>query len=444
MPRSREGGPAAAPVSPIRTPAETALVEAFALARERLPGDRDARARAFAPLADGLPHRRVEDWKYTDLRALLREIKPLAEPPDAAAIGAVRHAGLPLAADEAIRLVLVNGAFVPALSDVAALPEGIELVPLGHALGEGHSALARLGEAGAPAANAAVALATAFAGDGLIIRVRAGVRVERPILIAHAQHGEGHAAYVRHLVIAEPGAELTLVESHAGAGAHQTGSLLEVVAGQGAVLRHLKLQGEAIETVHLSTLAVRLEAGSHFDSLVVERGAVLARQQIFVTFAGEGARAALHGVALVGGTRHLDTTAVVDHAVPGCTSTEEFKAAIDGRARAVFQGRIVVAPRAQHTDARMMMRALMLSDGGEADLKPELRIDADDVQCAHGATASAVDEQQIFYLAARGIPRSEAEAMLVEAFAAAVLDAAPDGLRGAVDALAATWLKERN
>ncbi|HVV94394.1 MAG TPA: Fe-S cluster assembly protein SufD [Hyphomicrobiales bacterium] len=429
---------------PIRTPAETALVEAFALARERLPGDPDVRARAFAPLEKGLPHRRIEEWKYTDLHALLREVKPLAAPPDAAAVKAIRKGGLPLGKAEAIRLVLVNGSFVPALSDLDALPAGVEVVPLGRALAEGQPWLARLGEAGAPADNAAVALAAAFAGDGVMIRLAAGAEVERPILLAHVQQGDGHAAYARSLVIAEARASATLVESHSGPGAHQTGSLLEILAGQGASLRHVKLQGEAAGTVHLATLAVRLDAAAAIDSLVVERGAALARQQMFVTFAGEGARAALKGVTLAGGIRHLDTTAVIDHAVPGCISTEQFKAVIDGRARAVFQGRINVAPRAQKTDARMVMRALMLSEGSEADLKPELWINADDVQCAHGATASAIDEEQIFYLAARGIPRPEAETMLVEAFVAEVLDAAPEAVRAAARALAATWLKERD
>jgi Fe-S cluster assembly protein SufD len=444
MPRSPESWPAAVPVTVARTTAEAALVEAFALARDSLPGDPEARVRAFAPLEEGLPSRRVEDWKYTDLHALLREVKPLAAPPDAAAVAAVRKAGLPLGKDAAIRLVLVNGAFVPALSDLDALPHGLEIVPLGRALAEGHPWLAHLGEAGAPAENAAVARAAAFAGDGVMIRLAEGVRVDRPILLAHVQDGDGHASYARSLLMAEPGATATLVESHTGAGAHQTGSLLEILAGRRSVLRHVKLQGEAQETIHLSTLAVRLDAAAEFDSLVVERGAALARQQMFITFAGESARAALKGVTLAGGTRHLDTTAVIDHSVPGCISTEEFKAVIDGRARAVFQGRITVAPHAQKTDARMVMRALMLSEGAEAFLKPELRIDADDVQCAHGATASAIDEAQIFYLAARGIPRPEAESMLVEAFVAEVLDGAPEGLRDAVGALAATWLEERN
>jgi Fe-S cluster assembly protein SufD len=428
----------------MRTAAETALAEAFALAAPGLPGDADIRARAFAPLAEGLPHRRIEEWKYTDLRALLRAVKPLASPPDGAAVDALLAAGLPLAEIDAVRLVLVNGALVPALSDLDALPAGVEIVPLGRALADGHPWLARLGEAGAPPANAAVALAAAFAADGVMIRIAEGVHVARPIHLASIQIGEGHAAYGRSLLIAEPGSAATLIESHSGAGAHQTGNLLEILAGAGAALSHVKLQDEAAESVHLSTLAIRLDADSRFDSLLVERGAALARQQLFVSFGGERAKAALRGVMLVGGVRHLDTTLVLEHTAQNCTSTEHFKAVLDGRARAVLQGRITVAPGAQHTDARMDMRALMLSEGSEADLKPELEIYADDVLCAHGATASALDDEQRFYLEARGIPSGEAEAMLIEAFVAEVLDAAPAYLRDAVGALAASWLKERN
>jgi Fe-S cluster assembly protein SufD len=410
-----------------------------------LPGNAAERARAFAPLREGLPHRRVEAWKYTDLRARLREMKPLAAPPGAELIAAVRARGLPLAKVPAARVVLLNGSFVPELSDLSPLPDAVEWAPLGAALAAGHPLLARLGTAGAPPDNAAVALAAAFAADGVLLRVPAGLQLDLPLHILHLDDGEDHAAFGRSLVVAEPGASLTLVESHGGGtGAHQTGRLLEILAEDGATVRHLKLQDEGLDSIHLSTLAVRLGAKARLDSLGIERGALLARQQIFVAFAGEDAGAAIGGAALAGGTRHLDTTLRIDHAVPGGATAARFHSALDGEARSVFQGCITVAAGAQHTDARMVARALLLSEGCEADLKPELEIYADDVQCGHGATASALDEEQLFYLEARGLPRPEAEAMLVEAFIAEVLEGAPDGLRAAADALAAGWLVARD
>jgi Fe-S cluster assembly protein SufD len=371
-------------------------------------------------------------------------VKPLAGPPDAALIAAIKARGLPLAGVAAARIVLLNGSFVPELSDLSALPAAVEWAPLGRALGENHPLLPLLGTAGAPADNAAVALAGAFAADGILLRVPAGVNVAAPLHIVHLQHGEDHAAFGRSLVIAEQGAALTIIESHGGAGAHQTGSLLEIVVEKDAAVRHLKLQDEAPDSVHLSSLAVRVGANGRFDSLGIERGGALARQQLFVSFAGEGARAALSGVALAGGLRHLDTTLQIDHTAESCISTARFHTVLDGQARSVFQGRITVAAGAQHSDARMIARALMMCEGCEADLKPELEIYADDVQCAHGATAGALDEEQVFYLQARGLPRAEAEIMLLEAFIADVLDAAPPVARAAADALAAGWLERRD
>jgi Fe-S cluster assembly protein SufD len=268
--------------------------------------------------------------------------------------------------------------------------------------------------------------------------------IDVPLHIIHLQDGEGHAAFARSLVVAEEGAALTVVESFGGSGAHQVGSLLEIVVEKDAAVRHLKLQDEGSESIHLSSLAVRVGENARFDSLDVERGGGLARQQLFVSFAGEGARVALSGVALAGALRHLDTTMEIAHTAESCTTAARFHTVIDGEARSVFQGRITVAPGAQHTDARMMSRALLLCEGCEADLKPELEIYADDVQCAHGATASALDEEQVFYLQARGLPKPEAEIMLMEAFIAEVLETAPEALRPAADALAGGWLAARD
>jgi len=429
----------------IRTAAETALAEAFEAARAVLPGDPEVRARAFDAVAQGLPHRRVEEWKYTDLRALMREARPLAQVPGEKDIAALRAAGLPLGDVDALRLVVLNGTLVPELSDLDRLPAGVELVPLANALATAHPLLKRLGEAGAPGDNAAIALNTAFVSDGALVHVSEGVKLDRPLHVVFAQAGAGHAAYGRVLVVADKGAAFDLIESHAGEGAHQTNSYVEILAGDDTAIRHTKLQTESLSALHLGTLAVTLGARAKFDSLAVARGSAVARQQVFLTFAGEGIEANLRGVSLVGGKRHLDTTLLVDHVKPGGISREQFKAALEGEGRSVFQGKIIVRQAAQKTDGRMMTKALMLSDSAEADLKPELEIYADDVQCAHGATCGALDEEQVFYLMARGLPRAEAEAILVAAFVEDVFDTVEDdALREALTAVAEEWLAARN
>src|SRR5690606_1882000 len=187
-----------------------------------------------------------------------------------------------------------------------------------------------------------------------------------------------------------------------------------------------KLQNEDLSAQHLATLAIKLGADSKLTTVNVSRGAALARQQIHLLFEGDTTNASVNGIALSGGRRHLDTTLFVDHASYGCESREQFKQVLDGESRSVFQGKILVRQNAQKTDGRMMMRALMLSEGSEADLKPELEIYADDVQCAHGATCAALEEEYLFYLMARGIPKKEAEAMLIEGFIGDVLEAVED------------------
>lgn len=431
-------------IRPVKTEAETKLVEQFTAAKAALPGDRNARETAFAAIVEGLPHRRVEDWKYTDLRALMKDAKPLAGAPSEAEIDAAR-ALVPLTGLETTRIVFVNGTLVEALSDYSMLPGPVDVVPLAQAYANDHLLLARFGESGVPADNAAVALNTAFVSDGVLIRIPAGVILQKPIHLAFAQTGAGHAAYTRVLLVVEEGAGVTLIESHTGAGAHQTNSYVEILAGDRTQVTAVKLQDEDRSTQHLATLAIKLGAEAKLTTVNVGRGSALARQQLHVLFEGDNTNASLNGISLSGGRRHLDTTLFVDHASYGCESREQFKQVLDGESRSVFQGKILVRQNAQKTDGRMMMRALMLSEGSEADLKPELEIYADDVQCAHGATCAALEEEYLFYLMARGIPRKEAEAMLIEGFIGDVLETVEDeALRAELNAVTDEWLRVRD
>jgi Fe-S cluster assembly protein SufD len=439
-----------AEVRPIRTAAEQALAEAFAarkpgLAHDPLAPQREAAFRRFE--AEGLPHRRVEDWKYTDLRALMREAKPLAGPPDAAGIARAKNAGGLVRGIETRRLVLVDGAFVPELSDLAALDPGLTIVPMARALAAGDPQVVRLIGTVAPIDDIAAALNTAFMGDGVAIRLADGATLAHPIHLVFAYTGTTAAAvFARSLVVVGNGARASLIESHEGLDDidYQVNNALELMIGDDARVDHLKIGQEGARALHISTLMAALGARAKFNDLSFTTGGAVVRNQLHVRFAGEQAQAAIGGASLLKGRQHVDTTLVVDHAVRGGTSRELFKSVLDGESRAVFQGKIIVRPGAQQTDGRMMTRALLLSEDAEADNKPELEIFADDVQCGHGATAGALDQDMLFYLKARGIPPQEAEALLIQAFVGEAIEAVEhEGLREALMAAAAAWLQAR-
>ena len=441
---------AMADVKVIRTAAETGLAHAYAQARDRLPGD-DAiaaqRAAAFDLFArEGLPHRRVEEWKYTDLRVLMREAKPLAGPPDAAAKARAKSAGAILGDVECRRLVFVDGAFVPELSDTAALEPGLRVTSLAAALADADPTLVdKIGRL-APANDVAVALNTALMGDGAVIRIGAGATIERPLHLVFVAGDKPVATFMRSLVVAEEGARAMLVESHEGLAGndYQVNAALELFVGDEAHVDYVKIIGEGAEALHISTLAAAIGGRARFNAFTFTTGGAVVRNQLFLRFDGEGTVAGIRGATLIKGRQHADTTLVASHIARGCQSRELFKAALDGEAHGVFQGRIIVRPGAQQTDAKMMTQALLLSERAEADNKPELEIFADDVQCGHGATAGALDPELKFYLIARGIPAAEAEALLIQAFLGEAVEGIEHaGLREALMEEVAAWLGAR-
>jgi Fe-S cluster assembly protein SufD len=440
-----------AEVATIKTAAETGLAQAFSQARGRLPGDeaiaarRDAAFDLFAK--QGLPHRRIEDWKYTDLRALMRDAKPLAAPPDAAAKARVKDAGGLLSDIEARRLVFVDGVFVPELSDLRNLEPGLAIGSLAQALSDGDPILAaHLGRL-APANDIAVALNTAFMGDGAVIRIAAGATIEHPLHLLFVVSDKPAATFVRSLVVIEQGARAMLMESHEGpAGSdYQVNAALELFAGDRAHVDHVKIIGEGADALHVSTLAAAVGAHARFNSFTFTAGGAVVRNQLFLKFDGEGTVAGIRGATLLKGSQHADTTLIADHIARDCQSRDVFKTVLDDEGHGVFQGRIIVRPHAQKTDAKMMTQALLLSERAEADNKPELEIFADDVQCGHGATAGALDDDLKFYLMARGIPPAEAEALLIQAFLGEAIEGIEHaGLREALMESIAKWLRERN
>jgi Fe-S cluster assembly protein SufD len=427
------------------------LSDAFAIARERLPGAgkvADIRQRAFEAYERvGLPHRRIEDWKYTDLRVLMREVLPLAAAPDAAALKRA-GAALKLHAIQGVRrLVLVDGAFAPKLSETGSLEKGLGIRTLREALEGGDAALHA--QLFAPEnSDPMVALNSAMMTDGLVIDVADGAVLTQPLHIVHIASGAVPSAmFTRSLLNLGKAANATLVESYIateGAKTYQAHDSLIVSIGDGARLDHVRLVEDDREAFNISSSVVTLGAHAHFNTFGITSGSHVSRYQAVIAFAGEGSRVETNGVNLLNGRQHADTTLFLDHAVPNCASREIFRAVVDDRGHSVFQGRIIVRPHAQKTDAKMMTRALLLSDEAEADNKPELEIFADDVTCGHGATTGALDESLLFYLRARGLSEKEAQALLIQAFVGEAIESiANDALRELVISAAQRWLAAR-
>jgi Fe-S cluster assembly protein SufD len=444
-------------ITPIRTAAETHLAEAFAALRCGLAGDavaarREAAFRRFE--AHGLPHRRVEEWKYTDLRTLMRDVKPLAGAPDADAKARASSAGGIFAAAGARRIVFVDGAFVPELSDLADIEPGLTIRSLADVLGRSAGvppALLQEGgrDARAPAeGDVAYVLNIAFMGDGAVIDVAAGVDIARPLHLVFV-HGarQATAVFSRSLAVLGPESGLTLLESHEGPDAvdYQVNTALDLVVGDRARFDRIKVNTDGDAALHLATLSATIGAKAHVSDFAFLTGGHVVRNQLFVRCEGAGTSLRLGGASLLKGRQHGDTTLLVDHAAGGCEARELFKSVLDGASRGVFQGKIIVRPQAQKTDARMMARALLLSDEAEADNKPELEIFADDVQCGHGATSGALDPNLRFYLMSRGIPEKEAEALLIQSFIGEAIDTVGhEGVRAALTAATEQWLAGRS
>ena len=439
-------------VAVAKTNTGRALGEAFTVARERLPGSgmvMDARRKAFEDFERlGLPHRRVEDWKYTDLRVSMREVLPLAAAPDQAALTRAASALKSLPVDGARQLVLVDGLFAPQLSNLAKLEKGLAIRTLRDVLKSGNDAIRnQLLQADNPS-DSMIALNTAMMMDGVVIEASDGAELAQPLHIVHIASGGSPAAMVtRSLLSVGDNTKVTLIESFIaaeGAKAYQVHDALVVSIAANARLDHVRLMQDSRDAFNISTVLVTLGAKSHFNTFNLTGGGNLSRYQAFITFAGEHSRVETNGVNLLNGTQHGDTTLFLDHAVPNCASREVFRAVLDDRAHSVFQGRIMVRPDAQKTDAKMMTRALLLSDEAEADNKPELEIFADDVTCGHGATTGALDESLLFYLRARGLSEKEAQALLIAAFVGEAIESiANDNLRDFAAAAAERWLAAR-
>ena len=394
----------------------------------------------------GVPTPRQESWKYTNLRML--EKLDFVFDPRVEQMPAIDKAPSLLPMNEGChRLVFVNGRFHPALSTLEALPEGAFLETFATAL-ERHPELiqSQLARIDANANSAFSALNGALATDGVILHLKPGVSLAEPIEIVQLSGMRAGTCYhPRNLFLLERGSQATVIEHHRGLGdaLSLSNSTAVISLEEGALLRHYKLQSDGTNAYHLSSVDCEVGRDASYDSFALSVGAQLSRSEVSVNLSGEGGKCHVNGAYLMRNRQHCDNTTVINHLVPHTSCREMFKGVIDDKARAVFQGRIVVHPDAQKTNGHQLSRVLLLSDEAEIDQKPELEIHADDVLCSHGATAGDLDHDALFYLRSRGIPEAQARSMLIEAFLAEAINAiAAEGLCPALMTSIAHWLAD--
>ncbi len=397
--------------------------------------------------AAGLPNRHLESWHYTDLRAILREALPPAPVPDAAVVAEARERLKAHALPGAVRLVVLDGVFSPDLSDPSDLGPHVRVVPVLEALSsDGLNAdLASAQKLGAD--ESILALNAAFLQGGVLIDVEPGFKVEPVIEIVSLHSARIPAAtYERSYVRLGEHSSATVVERHAALGEARVSSnaVLVVSVGDGASFDHLaRIDGLGAQALHLGMTLVRLGADARFDGTTLIATPGVTRRQAYLEFAGPHSAAHFNGVSLLDGRCHADTTIIVTHTAPHCESRELYKHILDDEATGIYQGKVVVAAGAQKTDGKMLSKAIFLGDAATMYNKPELEIFADDVVCGHGATVGSLDDDQLFYLRARGIPLREAQALLLEAFASEAIAAVQvEAVRDEMSERIGQWLRQ--
>ncbi len=387
--------------------ATAALYNRFVEDFAALPGAGTAwldarRAEAIKTVRDkGIPHRRVEDWKYSDLQAALDDKRP----------------GYALSSDAA-------------RWEIEGVPGNVELFDLATlAKGAPDWVVRHLGKT-RKNPNVMDAASLALARVGLALRIPRGIAVGTPIVLRLPC--EGHA---RVLVVLEEGASATLIETDLGPIANMKNAGVELVLGGNAQLTHVRLDSTCHPeaAVLVEEISASVARGGSYCGHFANFGAKLSRLELNIALEGEGASAQLSGVSVVNGERHADVTTNIDHLAGQTRSTQLFKLIGGGHSRGVYQGKIVVREGAMGSDSRQTAKGLLLGPRAEIDLKPELEILADDVKCAHGAAVGDLDAESLFYLRARGIPEAEARALLMRAFLEdAITEIADEGIRATI------------
>ena len=405
---------------------EGSYLEAFRRlhAREVLSGinwlDR-LRANAWERFNElGFPSVKDEEWKYTNVAPIARM---QIEGPSSESSADLPDFGVPEARGS--QLVFVNGKLRMDLSSVTAIPAGVVAVSLSQAIAGDKGDLVRqhLARAADYVSSGFTALNTAFISEGAFIYIPGNIVVETPIHLLFVSDGTQRVSFPRVLIVAGENSSATVVESYLSVSDEQyfTNAVVEIELQEGARLEHYKVQREGAEAFHISTTVADLGVSAAYDATALNFGGKLSRHDIRVTMDNEGAECWVDGLYLVTGNQHTDTHSVIDHRKPHCTSHQLYKGILDGKSRAVFNGKVFVRHDAQKTDAMQTNKNLLLSNEARVDTKPQLEILADDVKCAHGAAVGQIEEDELFYLETRGIHPDLARNLLTYGFAEEVI-----------------------
>jgi len=405
---------------PPKTPVELGLVDSFAAVKSSLPGNPEVRARREKRIASfdrcGLPTRKIEEWRYTDIKTKWQELKPAITSP--LRTDEITPEFIP-SLDSILQISLINGQL---LSDTSAsiLPNGITVQSLSSVLTSGDMEIINL-LANFGCGDAIYDLNCAFMTDGMVLRVADGVSIDAVELI-HYVGGEPRMVTTRSIVLVGRGSSLGLIENvHTMPGGHQINDVLQVIVSDGGRFSHVRNTIKDRSNLSFSTLSASVSQSGILESFIIGTQSELSSTRVFVDLYEEG-QARLSGVRLLNNKAHADTRLTLYHNGPESVSHECYRSVINGEAKGVFQGKITVQPTAHLASGRMLSNYLSLSKSAVAVNKPELEIFAEDVTCSHGATCCSVNEQAVFYLMSRGISRRQAENMLIKAFVVEVIN----------------------
>ncbi len=402
------------------------------------------RREAIAHLQEhGLPTARFEAWRHTNPAPLANGCFPpvvTAGKLSAEAIQPFVVSGI-----DGPLLVFADGQFVPGLSRVGDLPDGVQVHSLSAADSETAAIItANLAALALGAEHGFAALNTAFVRDGAVVTIHAGCTMDVPVQILHVSTGQAGLTTPRTLVVAAAGSRASVVETFAsttaGAGV-LTSSVAEIVVGAGAVVEHARIHLHGADSLHAGTMHVTEEQDARFTAHTFCLAGRILREDVHTVLRGEHIESTLNGLSLPLGDDHVDNYTTIEHVAPDCSSHELYKGVVGGRAHNVFRGKIHVHQAAQRTDAYQSNQNLLMSDDAEINSKPQLEIYADDVKCSHGSTTGQLDPDALFYLQARGVGLQQARGVLTRAFAGELVDRLQhEGLRTHVERLVSARL----
>jgi Fe-S cluster assembly protein SufD len=388
----------------------------------------------------GFPTTNDEDWKYTNIAPLTRKTFRPATVESTTKLDAAAVERFVSAEARLSRLVFVNGLFSPELSSLEAIPEGVVAADIGAALASEHAEMLweHLGRLSGEGSDAFSALNTAFLRGGAFLYIPSGVSIEAPVqlLFLTAPCEAESAAFPRALVLAGRDSRLDIIESYGSMcdDAYFTDAVVEVFVGEGARVTHFKVQDEGERAFHIASTRAEVTRNGSYDLTTVTLGAQLSRHNIEVLLESEGAECRVDGLYIVGAGQHTDTHSLIDHRQPHGTSRQNYKGILDGKSRAVFNGRVYVHEGAHQTDAEQSNKNLLLSTDARVDTKPQLEIYNDDVKCAHGATVGQLEEEELFYLLSRGLHIDLARNLLTYGFAEEIVERVKfDSIRAQLD-----------